>query len=54
MNRGRNLELENETSKFRPHFYVKKPRNCAVFALLLPQNKMRFEKAKRRKSLCKN
>ena len=54
MNRGRNLELKNETSKFRPLFLYRKPRIQATFSRLPSFVAMGHPKRKIEKSQCKN
>lgn len=54
LNRGRNLELKNETSKFRPLFLRRKPRIQATFSWLPAFAELGHPKAKIGKSQCKN
>lgn len=54
VNRGRNLELKNETSKFRSLFLCPKPRIQATFSWLPSSVEMGHSKAKIEKSKCKN
>ena len=54
MNRGRNLELKDETSRFRPLFLCRKPRIQATFSWLSPFVEMGHPKRKMEKSKCKN
>ena len=54
VNRGRNLELKNETSKFWPLFLCRKPRIQATFSWLPSLVEMGHPKRKIEKSKCKN
>ena len=54
VNRGRNLGLKNETSKFGPLFLCWKPRIQATFSGLPPFVEMGHPKRKIGKLVCKN
>ena len=54
VDRGRNLELKNETSKFRPLFLCRKLRIQATFSWMSPFVEMGHPKAKIEKLQCKN
>ena len=54
LNRGRNLELINETSKFQPLFLCWKLRIQANFSMLPSSAEMGHPKRKVEKSECKN
>ena len=54
MNRGRNLELKNEISKFRPLFLCRKPRIQATFPWSPSFVEIGHSKRKMEKLKCKN